>query len=89
MGNTVDLRADCPACGTVEVPIDDAALVLAFAGQSAGPVLRFTCPTCHRERTEDIGERATRLLMAAGVGLVGSTAETPISPEGPGTRSAN
>jgi hypothetical protein len=27
MANTVGLRADCPACGTVEVAIDDAVLV--------------------------------------------------------------
>lgn len=89
MGHTAGLRADCPACGTVEVAIDNAALVLGFAQQSPEHVLRYTCPGCQCERTEDVGERATRLLMAAGVGLVSSAADTPISPEGPGSRSSN
>lgn len=89
MANTVDLRADCPACGTVEVAIDNAALVLGFEEQTPGHVLRYNCPRCHRERTEELTERATRLLMAAGVDLVGSAAATPISPDGPGTRSSN
>jgi predicted RNA-binding Zn-ribbon protein involved in translation (DUF1610 family) len=89
MGNTVGLRADCPACGPVEVAIDDAALVLGFAQQSPEHVLRYTCPDCGDERTENVSERATRLLMAAGVGLVSSAADTPISPDGPGSRSSN
>jgi transposase-like protein len=89
MASTVDLRADCPACGTVEVAIGDAALVLGFAEQTPGHVLRYTCPSCHCERTDDVSERATRLLMAAGVGLVGSATATPIAPDGPGTRSSN
>jgi transposase-like protein len=89
MAHTAGLRADCPACGTVEVVIDNAALVLGFAQQSPEHVLRYTCPRCHRERTAALSERATRLVMAAGVGLVGSAADTAISPEGPGTRSSS
>jgi Zn finger protein HypA/HybF involved in hydrogenase expression len=89
MANTIGLRADCPACGAVEVAIDNAALVLGFAQQTPGHVLRYTCPRCHRERIDAVSERATRLLMAAGVGLVGSAADAAISPEGPGTRSSS
>jgi transposase-like protein len=51
-------------------------------------MMRYTCPKCRSEQTEELGERATRLLMAAGVGLIGTTTPSPITPEGPGSRSA-
>ena len=82
------MRVDCPACGTVEVPVEDASLILGFDSPAPEHVLQYTCPSCHSERTEEVSERATRLLMAAGVGLVGSTVAAPITPEGPGSRSA-
>lgn len=78
------LRTDCPSCGTVDVTVDDAALVLVL-DSATGHVLRYTCPSCRQQRTETIEERATRLLMAAGIGLVGS-ADSPISPDGPASR---
>ena len=88
MANPSSLRADCPACGAVQVSIDDASLVLGFDSPAPEHVLRYTCPSCRDERIEELSERATRLLMAAGVGLVGSTVASPITPEGPGSRSA-
>jgi transposase-like protein len=88
MAQLSSLRADCPSCGTVEIAIDDANLVLGFDSPGAEHVLRYTCPSCRVERTEATNERATRLLMAAGIGLVGSPAGAPASPEGPNSRSA-
>ena len=86
MAHQSDLRADCPACGTVEVRVDHADLVLGFEHEAAQPVLRFVCPSCGRECAGEISERATRLLMAAGIGVVGSATTSPISPDVPGAR---
>lgn len=82
------MRVDCPACGSVEVSTDDASLILGFDSSAPEQTLRYTCPKCRSECTEELSERAIRLLMAAGVGLIGSTAASPIAPEGPGSRSA-
>lgn len=81
------LRADCPACGTVEVPTDAANLVLGFEHEGPQHVLRYTCPKCGRDRSDQLGERATRLLMAAGIGVVvGSATTSPTSQDGRATR---
>jgi predicted RNA-binding Zn-ribbon protein involved in translation (DUF1610 family) len=88
MANPSAIRADCPSCGTVEVGLDDASLVLGFE-QAPAHVLRYMCPSCGTARTDAIGEHATRLLMTAGIGLLGSATTAPISPEGPSTRSSS
>jgi hypothetical protein len=51
-----------------------------------GHVLRFSCPRCGAECVEEVDERATRLLMSAGVGLVGSPLRAPSTTEDPTTR---
>lgn len=83
------LRTDCPSCGTVELPIDDADLVLGFEQPGPEQSLRYRCPTCRNERTEKLGERATRLLMAAGIGLVGTPHGAPMSQDGRGSRASS
>jgi transposase-like protein len=88
MENPSSVRTDCPSCGTVELPIDDANLVLGFEQPGPEQVLRYRCPICRSERTENIGERATRLLMAAGIGLVGTPDRSPMSQDGRGSRAS-
>jgi len=80
------LRTDCPSCGTVEVPTNDASLVLDFGDPASGNVLRFSCPRCGAEHLEQVDDRATRLLMSAGVGLVGSPLSSPTASDDSNTR---
>jgi hypothetical protein len=79
------LRTDCPTCGTVEVSTNDASLVLDLSDQASGHVLRFFCSRCGSEHFEQVDERATRLLMSAGVGLVGSPLRAPSTSDDPNT----
>lgn len=64
MGTTI--RADCDRCGTVEVALESSLLEVRPEGD-ARPVALLVCPSCGRQITQRIGERATRLLAAAGI----------------------
>lgn len=66
MSTTV--RANCERCGTVDVPIDSALLEMPLQNDTRTVAL-LTCPTCGAQIAMRIGERATRLLSAAGIGV--------------------
>ncbi|MGH3637229.1 MAG: hypothetical protein ACRDTS_24720 [Mycobacterium sp.] len=67
---STDVRTACPSCGTVEVPIGAARLVVGFRGADDGNRVEFDCPNCGSACCDDVGERATRLLSAAGITVV-------------------
>lgn len=75
------IQARCTECGTqVELHRDDIELRVApGAGEAAGGVYSFCCPSCGQrvERTAD--SRAIQLLDAAGV----ARAPTSVHPEDP------
>lgn len=72
------VRTTCAVCGTVEVAIASAQLLLALQGDDLRNTLQFTCPKCGRARGQRVGERGTRLLNAAGVRVV--TAQPQVAP---------
>lgn len=55
------------ACGTVDIPIASARLVLELDSAEQQNRVEFHCPGCHTARSERVGERATRLLSNAGI----------------------
>lgn len=61
------IRTTCVACGTVEVPLTSARLVLELDADDGRNRLEFQCPGCGGTRTERVGERARRLLSSAGI----------------------
>lgn len=69
------IRTSCAACGPVEVEVLDAQLLLGVAPDKTSNRVEFTCPRCAQRRSHEVGERATRLLAGAGVGL--AVAVTP------------
>ncbi len=73
------LRSTCSSCGPIEVPMDEAELVLVVdhSGRSERHLVEFSCPACARRGFEPLDERATRLLSAAGIRVVLTT--TPAS----------
>jgi predicted RNA-binding Zn-ribbon protein involved in translation (DUF1610 family) len=70
---TASIRADCPRCGPVETPIVQSQLRLLFTATSSGAVVDFRCPDCDEAVTTAVGDRATRLLLHAGVPVVGGS----------------
>jgi predicted RNA-binding Zn-ribbon protein involved in translation (DUF1610 family) len=70
------IRADCPDCGPVETPIAEAMLRLVLTSTAAPTALEFRCPRCSTPVTTAVGERAVRLLMQAGISVVGDPADT-------------
>lgn len=60
------IRASCERCGSVDVPLDSALLEVPLEGDTRNVAL-LTCPTCGQRIAMRIGERATRLLGAAGI----------------------
>lgn len=69
---TVSVRADCPDCGPVETPIAAVQLRLSFADAPSTTEAYFRCPTCAAAVTTPVGDRASQLLMRAGVAVVGA-----------------
>lgn len=61
------MRASCPHCGAVELPIDAARLLMTLDGSDTRNTLSFTCPVCGADADQRITERGTRLLSSAGV----------------------
>ena len=66
------IRADCDRCGTVEVAMHDARLEVALDGAARATAL-VTCPRCGTALAQRVGDRATRLLSAAGIEFVAAT----------------
>jgi hypothetical protein len=61
------IRIDCPTCGTTEVPVAAARLLLDLRAETGGNVVEYTCPRCHQLGHHPVDERGTRLLTAAGI----------------------
>ena len=82
------LRGDCDYCGTVELAISDVRLVLARPDLDGDQrnLAQFRCPQCGVTCRQRLGERATRLVSAAGAQLVAAPAPVPdIATGGRGT----
>ena len=76
------LRADCPRCGTIELPFADVRLV--FDPQSAvnSGTVEFACPKCGRPTSQTVGDRAIRLLTGADVHMVLAPPVPQVAPAG-------
>ncbi len=61
------VRATCARCGTVELPIEDGRLTIPTGAGETRARFEFACPSCAEAREQELGERATILLMDAGV----------------------
>lgn len=70
---TTSVRTACPTCGTVQVPIGAARLVVAIHGADDRNWVEFDCPSCGSACSDEVGERATRLLSGAGITVVAAT----------------
>jgi hypothetical protein len=62
------IRASCERCGTVDVPIESSWLEVPLDGDTRNVAL-LTCPLCGQQIAQRVGERATRLLSAAGIAV--------------------
>lgn len=67
LGVSTTIKVDCGRCGTVELPLAGARLVP--LGPHGSTVVDYTCPVCTFSYRQELGERATLLLMHAGVEL--------------------
>ena len=72
------IRTTCVACGTVDIPVASARLVLELDAEDQHNRLEFHCSGCDTARSERVGERATRLLSNAGI-TVAASAPPPAS----------
>ncbi|TWP38666.1 hypothetical protein [Leekyejoonella antrihumi] len=73
------IKVDCARCGAVELPMADAQLVP--FGPRGSTVVEFTCPVCAHLGRKELTERATLLLMHAGVGLTTASADGILDPD--------
>ncbi len=73
---TAWIRADCPTCGPVETPVAQVRLRLTMTDTASRTAVDFSCPACGTPVTKVLGARATRLLLNAGVAIVGSPSES-------------
>jgi RNase P subunit RPR2 len=64
------VRSSCASCGTIEVPIGRARLIVALHGDDRRNQVEFDCPSCGSACREHVGERATRLLTRAGITVI-------------------
>ena len=71
---TSTIRTTCVACGTVDIPVAAAQLVLDPHADDPRNRLEFHCPSCRAPRSELVGERATRLLSNAGITIAAPAA---------------
>ncbi len=88
------IRANCPACGEVDLLPDDVLLriVRQAGGELAdGSCYRFACPDCEEEVSKPADERIAQLLTTGGVpveefdeGAAILEADLPPHPEHPG-----
>jgi hypothetical protein len=69
------VRTVCATCGSIEVALDDARLVVTAGADGSAAAVEFSCPRCHRPGSQPVGERGVALLTAAGIGL--AAAESP------------
>ena len=67
---TTALRITCANCGDVEVPLERARLVLGLSARTAAASLQYDCPRCGTAGTDGVDERATGLLLKAGISVV-------------------
>ena len=77
------IRTTCVSCGSVDVPVDQARLSLSMTAGDRRNVLDFVCPSCRREVTQRMTERATRLLADAGITVAMPAASTAAADSGP------
>jgi len=74
------LRADCPSCGTVEVPFANIRLVFDAQSSTEPGTVEFACPRCQQHASQRVGDRAVRLLSGAGVRLVAAPPVPKVAP---------
>lgn len=67
----------CGRCGDVELPVAGARLLVPAEGEPTA--VQFACPQCGTPQRQTLNERATLLLMRAGVVL--STDAGPLGTE--------
>jgi hypothetical protein len=65
----------------VNLPIRASRLLIGVHTDQPANVVEFTCPRCGVDRSERVGERATRLLCTAGITIAAS----PSAPAREGT----
>jgi hypothetical protein len=75
------VKTTCARCGSVELPTESARILVPTAG-AVHARMEFVCPRCGGRGSEALNERATMLLMRAGVS-VGAVAEPFPSHAGP------
>ena len=76
------IRVDCPSCGTIEVAASDARLEVVLGGADAVSRLLFRCTGCGHESSQQLTERGTRLIMAAGITLVSAPVDIDAAIDG-------
>lgn len=60
------IRATCEVCGSIDLPLREAHVQVPFtAGE--GATVTFSCPHCSHTGLLELSERATMLLLRAGV----------------------
>jgi hypothetical protein len=64
------IRATCRTCGTVDVPLSGARLLMSLDDRDPQSVVEFDCEHCGAAVSQRVNERATRLLSTAGIQLV-------------------
>lgn len=75
------VKTACARCGTVELPTGSARILVPASG-AVHARMEFLCPRCGVTGSQVLSERATMLLMRAGVS-VGAAAEPFPSHAGP------
>jgi predicted RNA-binding Zn-ribbon protein involved in translation (DUF1610 family) len=67
------IRATCPSCGTVDLPVAGARLLIGLTDEDSRNVVEFSCQRCGLAVRQRVSERATRLLGAGGITVVAAT----------------
>lgn len=66
------VKTSCERCGAVDVPLTELVVdVPVRPGEET--VVGFTCPGCSQERRQALSERATMLLLHAGVQIAAAS----------------
>lgn len=80
------IRANCPACGEVDLRPDDVVLHVVRAPDGLvtdGSEYRFHCPSCTDEVAKPADERIAQLLTTGGVHVAEAAPALPPHPEAP------
>lgn len=80
------IRANCPACGEVDLRPDDVVLRIVRAPDGLvadGSEYRFLCPSCTDEVAKPADERIAQLLATGGVHIDEAAPVLPSHPESP------